>query len=102
MNKILFGGAFDPIHNGHLNMAENAKKALDGEIILVPARISVWKENSAPVADKIAMIELAIEDKKSFSIEKYEIDNKQDITYHRNHYRNRPCNRTDSDNSDNL
>lgn len=81
MNRIIFGGAFDPIHNGHLNMAENAKKALDGEIILVPARISVWKENSAPVADKIAMIELAIEDKKGFSIEKYEIDNKQDITY---------------------
>ena len=81
MNRIIFGGAFDPIHNGHINMAENAKKALDGEIILVPARISVWKENSAPVSDKIAMIELAIKDKKGFSIENYELENGKDITY---------------------
>ena len=81
MNKIIFGGAFDPIHNGHLNMAENAKKALDGEIILVPARISVWKENSAPVEDKIAMIELAIRNHQSFSIEKYEIENQKNVTY---------------------
>ena len=81
MNRIIFGGAFDPIHNGHLNMAENAKKALEGEIILVPARISVWKENSAPVSDKIAMIELAVKDRKGFSIEKYELENGNDITY---------------------
>ena len=80
MNRIIFGGAFDPIHNGHLNMAENAKKALDGEIILVPARISVWKENSAPIQDKIAMIELAIKNRKGFSIEKYELENGKDIT----------------------
>ena len=81
MNRIIFGGAFDPIHNGHLNMAENAKKTLDGEIILVPARISVWKENSAPIQDKIAMIELAIKNRKGFSIEKYELENGKDITY---------------------
>ncbi len=81
MNRIIFGGAFDPIHNGHLNMAENAKKALDGEIILVPARISVWKENSAPLEDKIAMIELATKDKTEYSIEKYELENGKEVTY---------------------
>ena len=81
MNRIIFGGAFDPIHNGHLNMAENAKKALNGEIILVPARISVWKENSAPVSDKINMIELAIKNRKGFSVEKYELESEKEITY---------------------
>ena len=81
MNKIIFGGAFDPIHNGHLNMAENAMKALNGEVILVPARISVWKEKSAPIEDKIAMIELAIKGKKGFSIEKYEINSESETTY---------------------
>ena len=81
MNRIIFGGAFDPIHNGHLNMAEKAMKALDGEVILVPARISVWKDKSAPIDDKIAMIELAIKGKKGFSIEKYEINSESETTY---------------------
>ncbi len=81
MNRIIFGGAFEPVHNGHINMAENAKKALNGEVIFVPARISVWKENSAPIEDKIAMLELAIKNKDGFSIEKYEIENGKDVTY---------------------
>ena len=57
MNKIIFGGAFDPIHNGHINMAKNAMKALNGEVLFVPARISVWKEDSAPIDQgKVAAI----------------------------------------------
>lgn len=81
MNKIIFGGAFDPIHNGHLNMAENAKKALDADVILVPARISVWKEKSAHISDKIAMLKLAIKNKKGYSIETFECDSKNETTY---------------------
>ena len=81
MNKIIFGGAFDPVHNGHINMAKNAQKSLFGEVIFVPARISVWKNDSAPIKDKIAMLELAIKDEKGFSIETYEIDNGQETTY---------------------
>ncbi len=81
MNKIIFGGAFDPVHNGHINMAKNAQKSLSGEVIFVPARISVWKNDSAPIKDKIAMLELAIKDEKGFSIETYEIDNGQETTY---------------------
>ena len=81
MNKIIFGGAFDPIHNGHINMAKNAMKALNGEVLFVPARISVWKENSAPIKDKIAMLELAIKGINGFSIEKYEIESTKEINY---------------------
>ena len=81
MNKILFGGAFDPVHNGHINMAEKAAKALDGEVIFIPARISVWKTSSAPTNDKIAMLELALKGKKNLSLDLYEINSGKDINY---------------------
>ena len=81
MNRIIFGGAFDPVHNGHINMAEKAAKELAGEVIFVPARISVWKESSAPVEDKIAMLKLGIKGKEGFSIDEYEINSGKDINY---------------------
>ena len=81
MNKIIFGGAFDPIHNGHINMAKNAMKTLNGEVLFVPARISVWKDNSAPIKDKMAMLELAIKGIDGFHIEKYEIESDKDTNY---------------------
>ncbi len=83
-NVVLFGGAFDPIHLGHLIMADAASKALDAEVIFIPARISVWKNDSAPVEDKIKMIELAIKDfnrENVFSVSRYEADSENDINY---------------------
>lgn len=83
-NIILFGGAFDPIHLGHLNMAEAASKTLDAEVIFIPAKISVWKSDSAPINDKIRMIELAIKDfhrEGVFSVSKYEAELENDINY---------------------
>ncbi len=81
MNRIIFGGAFDPIHNGHINMAKKAAKMLDGEVIFVPARISVWKSVSAPKEDKIAMLQLALQNEDSFVIDRYEIDSESEISY---------------------
>ncbi len=81
MNRILFGGAFDPVHNGHINMALNAAKELRGEVIFIPARISVWKSSSAPISDKIAMLELALKDKKGLSLDLFEINSGKDVNY---------------------
>ena len=83
-NIILFGGAFDPIHLGHLHMADAASKALDAEVIFIPAKISVWKNDSAPIEDKIRMIQLAIKDfnrENVFSVSRFEADSKDDINY---------------------
>ena len=80
-NIVLFGGAFDPIHNGHINMAKEASKQLNADIFFIPARISVWKNDSAPIEDKIKMIELAIDDEEKFHLSRFEADSKEDINY---------------------
>lgn len=80
-NIVLFGGAFDPIHNGHINMAKQASSQLDADIFFIPARISVWKSESAPIEDKIKMVELAIKDNPRFHLSRYEADSKEDVNY---------------------
>ena len=83
-NIIIYGGAFDPVHNGHMQMAIKASEALSAEVFFVPARISVWKKESAKIEDKIAMLELAIKeyDKEDvFKISLYEANSKEEINY---------------------
>lgn len=83
-NIVLFGGAFDPIHNGHINMALQASKHLDADVFFIPARISVWKKDSAPVEDKIVMIEAALEELKLTSrlhVSRIEADSKEEVNY---------------------
>ena len=80
-NIVLFGGAFDPIHNGHINMAKQASDQLDADIFFIPARISVWKSESAPIEDKIKMVELAINDYPRFHLSRFEADSQEDINY---------------------
>ena len=83
-NIVLFGGAFDPIHNGHINMAIEASKQLSADVFFIPARISVWKNDSAPVEDKINMIDLAIKELNmgdAFHISRFEADSKEEVNY---------------------
>ncbi len=61
----IFGGTFDPIHQGHLHLIEQlfARDIVD-ELIVVPAG-QPWLRDSAPIAsaqDRLAMAELAVKD----------------------------------------
>jgi len=82
MRKIIFGGNFDPIHNGHLQMAKAASKQLDADIVFVPAKVSVWKDESdATVKDKFDLIYLSTVLEPRFSIDLFEATRKENTTY---------------------
>ena len=61
MSVILFGGSFDPFHNGHLAMAQAAKTAFPAaRLVIVPAARSPFKGHLAPAANhhRLAMCRL--------------------------------------------
>jgi nicotinate-nucleotide adenylyltransferase len=59
----LFGGSFDPVHNGHMAMARAAHSDCRLErVVFLPARRSPHKPDlqPAPAADRLAMLERAV------------------------------------------
>ena len=61
----LFGGAYDPIHNGHLMIANDLIKKLGlDEFIFIPTGISVTEKNLTPAKHRLQMINLALTNKK--------------------------------------
>ena len=72
MKRVIFGGGFDPIHLGHINMALAARDTLNAEVIFVPAKVAIWKSDSVSTEHKINMIKLAIRGYNGFSIDDYE------------------------------
>jgi nicotinate-nucleotide adenylyltransferase len=71
-----FGGSFDPIHNGHLNLAIRLKEAAGLEkILFCPTFISPFKTHFKPASpeDRLKMIELAIQGAPGFELTDLEI-----------------------------
>jgi len=80
---ILFGGTFDPIHCGHVIVAEySASQICADEVVFVPAKRSPHKE-VFPVAsgeDRLEMIRIAISCKDKFRLSDCEL-NRCDPSY---------------------
>ncbi len=79
----VLGGTFDPIHNGHLYIAENAKLFCDlDKVIFMPSAQSPHKlENKITQANhRYNMCNLAIKGEKDFIVSDYEIS-KDEISY---------------------
>jgi nicotinate-nucleotide adenylyltransferase len=79
----LFGGSFDPPHNGHLTIAQSfyTELALD-RVIFIPAYIAPQKKRRAYAsdADRLNMLGLALADHPYFSISDIELQ-RQGISY---------------------
>ena len=77
MKKGILGGTFNPIHTGHLILAENAYDLLHlDEVCFIPSGISYLKEQREIVSasDRIRMVELAIENNPHFTLSTIETD----------------------------
>lgn len=72
----ILGGTFNPIHIGHLILAEEAREKIGlDKVIFVPAYFPPHKENSdiAGAKHRLAMVRLATSDNKNFSVSDLEI-----------------------------
>ena len=73
----LLGGTFDPVHNGHLDLATKTAQLFDlQEVIFIPASKSPHKLDDQPTSSphRVAMLELALEQETTFSIELLEVE----------------------------
>ena len=72
----LFGGTFDPVHNGHTIVAGQSLDYIGADkIVFIPAKRSPLKV-FAPIAgdeDRVEMLELATADNKFFEVSDFEI-----------------------------
>jgi nicotinate-nucleotide adenylyltransferase len=69
MNIGLFGGSFDPIHRGHLALAEAAADRFElKQVLFVPNDVPPHKQKQplTPFIHRYAMVVLATADKKQF------------------------------------
>lgn len=68
----IFGGTFDPIHVGHLAIAEDARWALKADqVVFVPAAQQPLKQGQTPgatAAQRLGMVELAVADNPRFTV----------------------------------
>lgn len=72
----LFGGSFDPVHLGHLRIAEDIREHFSLEkVVFVPAYLSPLKSShSASAEDRFQMLRLATKDNPYFDVSRFEID----------------------------
>jgi nicotinate-nucleotide adenylyltransferase len=72
----LFGGSFDPVHLGHLVVAETAAEALGARVRLMPAREQPFKRaaHGATPAQRAEMLALAVAGNPRLSVEPIELE----------------------------
>lgn len=73
----ILGGTFDPVHNGHLSLAEGVKERMGlEEVLFVPSGIPPHKKDRevTPARHRLAMVKLAIEGREDFSLSELEVE----------------------------
>lgn len=77
MKVGILGGTFNPVHLGHLALAEGAQQALGlDQVWWIPARVPPLKASRdlASAEDRVRMVELAIAGRPAFQLSRIELD----------------------------
>lgn len=77
MRLGIFGGSFDPVHYGHLLLAESCREQLDLEQVwLLPAAVPPHKQDRelTPGSQRLEMLELAIAGHMGLAVSALEIE----------------------------
>jgi nicotinate-nucleotide adenylyltransferase len=77
MRLGVFGGTFDPVHYGHLLLAECCREQCGLDAVwFLPAAVAPHKQDRSPTpaGERIEMLELAIAGNPAFSVCRYETD----------------------------
>ena len=72
----LFGGSFNPVHHGHLLLADEVREALGlDRVLFMPAALPPHKtpQQLAPAADRFAMVALATAGHPAFAVSDVEL-----------------------------
>lgn len=83
MNIGIMGGTFNPIHNGHLIIAEQAREEYQLDLVLfIPAGVPPHKRQDSILDSSLRceMIQLAIQSNPHFQLDTREVDS-QEISY---------------------
>lgn len=82
MKTIIFGGSFDPIHNGHIKLAETALKAINADkVVFLIAKNPRWKSKRTDDVHRYNMVSLAIQEYNNFEVSRLELDSNEEVNY---------------------
>lgn len=73
----IFGGSFDPVHQGHLLIAEQFAEDMElDRVKFIPAKVSPFKLGYTPTSDKhrLEMLRLAVGSNPRFEVDALELD----------------------------
>ena len=76
MKVGVLGGTFDPVHLGHLVLAERARDELSLDLVLFVPAGDPWRKSHreiTPAEHRLAMLQLAVEGNDAFGVSDLEI-----------------------------
>lgn len=73
--RVLLGGTFDPIHNGHLRMALDLREVLgEARVLLMPCQVPPHRERpGASASERLEMLRLALTGEQTLAVEEREL-----------------------------
>ncbi len=81
MKRIIFGGTFDPIHQGHESIVKAAMEHCGADnCIIVPNLKTNYKDISTPAIHRLNMVKIVAQ-KHHWTVDEYELNHTESVSY---------------------